>query len=88
MRKPKTAAKTIPTPTKSGARTNIVLDAKLVARVKRLAGTKTTREAVQVALDHYARSRDYSRVLSLYGTGGVAEGYDPKATTPARSATR
>lgn len=84
MRKPKTAAKNIAVPTKSTARTNIVLDARLVARVKRLAGTKTTREAVQIALDHYARSRDNSRVLSLYGSGGVAKGYDPKAGSPAR----
>jgi len=85
MNKPKTVAKSVTTPTKSSARTNIVLDARLVARVKRLAGTKTTREAVQIALDHYARSRDYSRILSLYGTGGVAKGYDPKVTSPARA---
>ena len=84
MRKPRIATKNISTPTKSTARTNIVLDARLVARVKRLAGTKTTREAVQVALDHYARSRDYSRVLSLYGSGGVAKGYDPKVAAPVR----
>ena len=69
---------------KSGARTNIVLDPKLVARVKRLAGVKTTREAVRVALEHYARSRDYAALRALHGTGGVAEGYDPKATTPER----
>jgi len=85
MSKPKSIAKRIATPTKSSARTNIVLDARLVARVKRLAGAKTTREAVQVALDHYARSRDYSRIMSLYGTGGVAKGYDPKTTSPARA---
>jgi Arc/MetJ family transcription regulator len=65
-------------------RTNVVLDPKLVARVKRLASVKTTREAVHIALDHYVRSRDYSEVLALRGTGGVTEGYDPKATTPAR----
>lgn len=62
------------------ARTNIVLDGRLIARVKHLSGARTTREAVQLALDHYIRSRDYSRVLALYGTGGVAEGYDPKTT--------
>ena len=66
-------------------RTNIVLDPKLVARVKRLARVKTAREAVNVALEHYARSRDYSRVLALRGTGGVAHGYDPKAATPGRT---
>jgi Arc/MetJ family transcription regulator len=59
--------------------TSIVLDHALVRRVKRLAGVQTTRDAVHVALDHYARSRDYSAVLALRGTGGVAEGYDPKA---------
>ena len=67
---------------KSGARTNIVLDEQLVARVKRLSGAKTTREAVQLALEHYTRSRDYSRVLALYGSGGVSEDYDPKTANP------
>lgn len=70
----------VPGTTRAAARTNIVLDERLVARVKRLSGAKTTREAVQLALDHYVRSRDYSRVLELYGSGGVAEGYNPKAT--------
>jgi len=36
-------------------RTNIVIDSKLVARVKRLANVKTTRDAVRVALEHYVR---------------------------------
>ncbi|HKQ83753.1 MAG TPA: type II toxin-antitoxin system VapB family antitoxin [Steroidobacteraceae bacterium] len=63
---------------RSSARTNVVLDAKLVAQVKRLSGAKTTREAIQLALEHYTRSRDYSRLLGLQGTGGVSEGYDPK----------
>ncbi len=66
-------------------RTNIVLDPRLVARVKRLARVKTSREAVNVALEHYVRSRDYSRVLALRGSGGVAEGYDPKAANPGRT---
>lgn len=65
---------------KAAARTNIVLDERLVVQVKRLSGARTTREAVHLALDHYIRSRDNSRVLALYGSGGVAEGYDPKAT--------
>jgi Arc/MetJ family transcription regulator len=68
----------------SAERTNILLDSKLVDRVKRLANVKTTRDAVHVALEHYVRSRDYSGVLALRGTGGVAEGYDPKAASPAR----
>jgi predicted nucleic acid-binding protein/Arc/MetJ family transcription regulator len=68
----------------SAERTNIVLDSKLVERVKRLANVKTTRDAVHVALEHYVRSRDYSGILALRGTGGVLEGYDPKAVSPPR----
>lgn len=67
---------------RTGIRTNIVLDERLVAKVKRLSGAKTTRDAVQLALEHYTRSRDYSELLSLYGTGGVTDGYDPKAVDP------
>ena len=65
-------------------RTNIVLDTKLVEQVKRFAKVKTTRDAVHVALEHYVRSRDYSGVLGLRGTGGVSEGYDPKTANPPR----
>lgn len=68
----------------SAERTNIVLDTKLIARVKRLAKVRTTRDAVHVALEHYVRSRDYSGVLELLGTGGVSGGYDPKAASPPR----
>jgi Arc/MetJ family transcription regulator len=71
-------------PRRHADRTNIVLDSELVGRVKRLANVKTTREAVHVALEHYVRSRDYSAVLALHGSGGVAEGYDPKVTSPRR----
>ena len=69
--------------TSSAKRTNILLDSKLVDRVKRLANVKTTRDAVHVALEHYVRSREYSGVLALRGTG-VADGYDPKAASPVR----
>lgn len=68
----------------SGERTNVVLDIKLVRAVKRLAKVRTTRDALHVALDHYVRSRDYSAVLKLRGSGGVAQDYDPKAASPLR----
>ena len=68
----------------SAERTNIVLDSKLVDRVKRLANVKTTRDAVHIALEHYVRSRDYAGGLALRGTGGVAEDYDPKTVSPSR----
>ena len=60
------------------SRTNVVLDPVLVDKVKKLSRARTTREAVHLAMEHYARSRDYSRVLALIGAGGVAPGYDPK----------
>jgi Arc/MetJ family transcription regulator len=65
-------------------RTNVVLDIKLVRAVKRLAKVRTTRDALHVAMDHYVRSRDYSAVLKLRGSGGVAPDYDPKAASPLR----
>lgn len=75
---------TMKTKRRTTDRTNIVLDAALVNRVKRLAKVRTTRDAVHIALDHYVRSRDYSAVLALRGSGGVALGYDPKAASPSR----
>ena len=60
------------------SRTNVVLDPVLVEKVKKLSRARTTREAVHLAMEHYARSRDYSRVLALIGSGGVLPGYDPK----------
>jgi len=83
VRKSKTTAKSAGVAVRSGARASIVLDERLVARVKRLSRAKSTREAVHVALEHYARSRDYSKVLALQGTGGVFKDYDPKASNPA-----
>jgi Arc/MetJ family transcription regulator len=64
-------------------RTNIDIDDKLLAKVMKLARARTKREAIHLALEHYVESRDYSRILALAGTGGVAEGYDPKAASPA-----
>jgi Arc/MetJ family transcription regulator len=81
MKKPKSSQRSAVS-VKTGSRTNVVLDERLVAKVKRLSGAKTTREAVQLALEHYARSRDSSRILELYGAGGVSKGYDPKDACP------
>jgi len=81
MKKPRARQKSA-IAVKSEVRTNIVLNERLVAQVKHLSGAKTTREAVQLALEHFVRSRDYSGVLALYGTGGVSEGYDPKSASP------
>ena len=64
-------------------RTNIDIDDKLLAKAMKLARAKTKRETIHVALEHYVKSRDYSRILALAGKGGVAQGYDPKAASPA-----
>ena len=79
MRKPKTAAKASSVVTKRSSRMSVNVDEKLAQKVKRISKAKTAAEAVERALDYSARSHDYSKVLKLYGTGGVAEGYDPKA---------
>lgn len=60
-------------------RTNIVLDDLLVERAMRKAGVRTKKEAVDAALRAYVRDADYAGLLALRGSGGVAEGYDPKA---------
>lgn len=61
-----------------------MLDSALVKRVKRLARVRTTRDAVHIALEHDVHSRDYSALLALQGSGGVAQSYDPKAASPSR----
>ncbi len=60
-------------------RTNIVLDDQLVNRAMKKAGVRTKREAVEAALRAFVQEADYASLLALRGSGGVAEGYDPKA---------
>jgi Arc/MetJ family transcription regulator len=64
-------------------RTNIVLDDKLVKEAMRVAGVKTKREVVDIALRRLVQSARQQRLLSLYGSGGVRPDYDYKS---ARSA--
>jgi len=59
-------------------RTNIVLDDRLVARAMKLAGAKTKREAVHVALREFVRSRSRADVREVYGIGGLDPNYDYK----------
>ena len=65
-------------------RTNIVLDEKLVCRAMKRAGVKTKREAVQKVLEAFVQEPDFEGLLARRGSGGVADGYDPKATAPSR----
>ncbi len=59
-------------------RTNIVLDEKLVKEAMKIANVKTKREAVHVALRRFVQSGKQSKLLELYGTGGLQQGYDHK----------
>ena len=59
-------------------RTNIVLDDKLVARAMKLAGARTKREAIHVALREFVRGRSRPDIRDLYGIGGLDPGYDHK----------
>jgi hypothetical protein len=59
-------------------RTNIVLDQKLISRVMKLAGVKTKREAVHVALNAFVRTRSRPDVRKIYGIGGLDPAYDYK----------
>lgn len=60
------------------ARTNIVLDDRLVREAMKLANVSTKREAVDVALRRYVQSGRQRRLLALKATGGVRRGYDYK----------
>ena len=59
-------------------RTNIVLDEKLVSRAMKLAGVKTKREAVHVALHAFVRARARPDIRRVYGIGGIEPSYDYK----------
>ena len=59
-------------------RTNIVLDPKLVSKVMKLAGVKTKREAVHVAMHAFVRTRSRPDVRKIYGIGGLDPAFDYK----------
>ena len=65
-------------------RTNIVLDDKLLREAMKLAGVRTKREAVQIALARFVQGRRQRVLLELHGQGGLRADYDYKR---ARSAT-
>lgn len=50
-------------------RTNVVIDDKLIARVMKLYGLRTKREAIDFALRQVAGERDPRGLLSLKGIG-------------------
>ena len=59
-------------------RTNIVLDDRLVKEAMKLAGAKTMREAVDIALRRFVQSGRQKKLLELRGADGVRKDYDHK----------
>lgn len=59
-------------------RTNIVLDEKLISRAMKLAGVKTKREAVHIALHAFVRGRLRPDVRKIDGIGGLDPTYNHK----------
>jgi hypothetical protein len=51
-------------------------------------GVRTARAAVEAALQAAVTPMDYSAVLAAYGSGGIADDYDPKALHAERDASR
>jgi len=51
------------------ARTNVVVDDRLVEKVKKLYGLKTTREAIDFALRTVASTKSRKAMLDLQGVG-------------------
>ena len=61
-------------------RTNIVLDDKLVAEAMRLTGSKTMRQAVDLALRELVDERKRKDLRELRGKIRFQDGYDPHQT--------
>lgn len=57
-------------------RTNVVVDDKLVREAMRLTGTKTKREAVDLALRNLIARGKQKHILALAGHGLIAPDYD------------
>ena len=54
-------------------RTNVVIDDKLIARVMRLYGLRTKREAIDFALRSVVGNADPRKLLELKGVGWVGD---------------
>ena len=67
-------------------RTNIVLDDQLVAAAMRLAGVKTKREVVELALRHLVGSVRRKNILDLVGQNLIAPDYDVRSVRSHMSA--
>ncbi len=64
-------------------RTNIVLDDRLVSEAMRLAGSRTKREVVHLALQQMVQRHRQREVLALAGRGLIASDYDVRAVRAA-----
>jgi hypothetical protein len=66
----------------AGMITNIDIDEALVAEAMALSGARSKREAVDRALREMVARARRPRFRDVFGIGGIAPDYDPKASTP------
>ncbi|MDX2263927.1 MAG: type II toxin-antitoxin system VapB family antitoxin [Hyphomicrobiales bacterium] len=60
-------------------RTNIDIDDKLIEEVMKMADVKTKKEAVDLALREFLKTKRKKNLLDLAGKIQFYDGYDPKA---------
>jgi hypothetical protein len=58
--------------------TNLLIDQRLLSQAVRLGKHKTKREAVNVALEQYVRSKKVKGIIDLFGKIDFDAGYDYK----------
>lgn len=59
--------------------TNLAIDDKLITEAQAIAGTKTKKEAVTLALEEFIQRRKQIRITGLFGTIEYDPDYDYKA---------
>jgi hypothetical protein len=59
--------------------TNLALDDDLIEEARQLGGLRTKRDVVTQALTEYVQRRKQLKLLDLFGTIELDDGFDPKA---------
>jgi Arc/MetJ family transcription regulator len=59
--------------------TNLALDDDLIEEARQLGGLRTKKDVVTQALTEYVQRRKQLKLLDLFGTIELEEGFDPRA---------
>ncbi len=59
--------------------TNLALDDDLIEEARQLGGLRTKKDVVTQALVEYVQRRKQMKLLDLFGTIELVDGFDPKA---------